>query len=179
MPGVSVWIERISALYRNLMRRFANDNGLQPVHLEIITYLNLCNHYSNTVQAISDYLGQTKGSISQSVTLLEENSFIQKKQAESDKRVFHLQLTQKGKNLAKAFKENIQFDFPLDPETETTFEQALRSLQFKNNSRQFGICKSCSYNQILGKNKFRCGLTMESLSKDDIEKLCGEFQHTS
>lgn len=53
---------------------FAAEEGLQLVHVEILQYLSVCNRYSDTTQTISEYLGQTKGSIFQSLGHLEENS---------------------------------------------------------------------------------------------------------
>ena len=53
--AVSQWIERLSAVHRNLMRQFANEEGLQLVHVEIMQYLSVSNRYSDTTQAISEY----------------------------------------------------------------------------------------------------------------------------
>ncbi len=60
------------------MRKFATEEGLQLVHVEILQYLSVCNRYSDTTQTISEYLGQTKGSISQSLSNLEENGYIKR-----------------------------------------------------------------------------------------------------
>src|SRR5687768_12799752 len=105
MNYLAQYIERISALHRSVMRRFAQEEELQTVHLEILVYLVQCNHYSDTTQALSDYLGQTKGSISQSLSLVEEQGFIRRQQDEKDKRVFHLLVTPKGRNLVQRFNE--------------------------------------------------------------------------
>lgn len=157
------------------MRKYANEHGLQSVHLEIMTYLSICNKYSNTIQLISDYLGQTKGSISQSVTLLEKNEYLLKKSDSNDKRITHIQLTAKGKDIADSFNKNLQSNLQSDEKLPPQFEKILKSLQLNNNSREFGLCKNCSHNQTISKTKFRCGLTMEILSKDDIEKICAEY----
>ncbi len=178
MQRINVWIERLSALYRNLMRNFANEHGLQLVHLEILQYLNSCNRYSNTVQALSDYLGQTKGSISQSVALLEGKDFISKMQSQNDKRVFHLNLTTKGKTLIKEFKELMSFDLPDEIEFSKVFEQVLRNLQKKNKHREFGLCKLCGFKEDLDDNRFHCGLTKEILVKLDADnKICAEYKN--
>lgn len=176
MHRINVWIERISALYRNLMRTYANENGLQLVHLEILQFLHSCNRYSNTVQALSDYLGQTKGSISQSVTLLEAKELLMKNQSSNDKRVFHLNLTSKGKSLITAFKESMDCELPDEVPAEMVFEQTLRSLQRKNKLKEFGICKYCQFNESQDENRFRCGMTSEILVKVDTEKICGEYK---
>lgn len=92
MNRISQLIERIGALQRSEMRRYALEHGLQMVHLEVLSYLQRCNRYSNTTQALSDFLGQTKGSISQTVGFLEGEGYIKRVQDQNDKRVFHLEL---------------------------------------------------------------------------------------
>ena len=104
-------LERISALHRNVMRQFVQKNDLQMVHLEILLYLSNCNKHSDTAQALTYYLGQTKGSISQSLSLLEEEKYIRREQNMNDKRIFHLRVEKKGKNLVSKF--NNYFEFPV------------------------------------------------------------------
>lgn len=174
---ISQWLERAFALHRNLMRQFANEEGLQLVHVEILQYLSVCNRYSDTTQAISEYLGQTKGSISQSLGNLEENGFIRKIQDKVDKRVFHLSLTTKGSSVIKRMSKFIDLDSSdtIVPE----LKLLLSSIQKKHGFRGFGICKSCKFNQNVGQSNFVCGLTKEKLSLDDIHKICKEHEEQS
>ncbi len=172
--AASQWLERLSALHRNLMRRFANEEGLQLVHVEILQYLSACNRYSDTTQAISEYLGQTKGSISQSLGNLEDNGFVKKVQDKVDKRVFHLSLTAKGLSIAQRMNKTIDLDGA--EKLEPALKALLASLQKRNGLRGFGICHSCKFNQSTGPNSFVCGLTKEKLSSSDVKKLCREHE---
>lgn len=175
-PGL--WIERFSALHRNLLRKFAAELGLQLVHAEIIQYLSNCNRYSDTTQGLSEYFGQTKGSISQSLSFLEENNFLTRDQDQTDKRVFHLLLTSQGKQTAKDLKDFLHFDFEIDAKADAIFRSILRNLQKQNGMKSFGICASCKFNENPGKDKFRCGLTQEILTKNDTKKICREHKAT-
>lgn len=172
--AVSQWLERLSALHRNLMRKFAAEEGLQLVHIEILQYLSVCNRYSDTTQAISDYLGQTKGSISQSLGLLEESGFIKRTQDKTDKRVFHLSLLGKGLSVTSRMLESINLDGAdnLAPQ----LKNLLASIQKKNGLKGFGLCMSCKFNENRGKNNFVCGLTKEKLSLDDVKRICKEHE---
>lgn len=172
ISGVSHWLERLSALHRNLMRKFATEEGLQLVHIEILQYLLVCNRYSDTTQAISDYLGQTKGSISQSLGHLEESGFIKRNQDKTDKRIFHLSLLPKGLSVTNRMNESIHF-YGTD-KLEPQLKILLTSIQIKNGLKGFGTCQSCKFNQNPGKNNFICGLTKENLSLSDIKKICKE-----
>lgn len=169
------WIERLSALHRSAMRRFAQQESLQLVHLEILTYLLRCNRYSDTTQALSEYLGQTKGSISQSIGCLESDGFIKRHQDGDDKRVFHLLVTTKGRNLIGRFDASFQVP-EMDKKVEASFAQLLLQIQTENDMKGFGVCKTCRYNQNPRKNEFICGLTKEKLTIEDTQKICREHE---
>ena len=172
--AVSQWLERLSALHRNLMRRFAAEEGLQLVHVGILQYLSVCNRYSDTTQTISEYLGQTKGSISQSLGHLEENGFIKRTQDKIDKRIFHLALTAKGNSVTQRMHDSINLDG--SEKLEPALKTLLTSIQKKNGLRGFDTCQSCKFNQNHGRNSFICGLTNEKLSFDDVKQICKEHQ---
>jgi MarR family transcriptional regulator, negative regulator of the multidrug operon emrRAB len=167
-------IERLSALHRSLLRKFAAEEGLQFVHIEILQYLSICNHYSDTTQAISEFLGQTKGSLSQSLSHLESHSYLKRSQDKRDKRIFHLILLAKGLAVCERLSESVQA--PETPMQDPGFELMLRRLQIKNKLQGFGICSTCIHNQNPGKNLFVCGLTGEKLTVADTEKICREHQ---
>lgn len=174
---VSQWLERLSAVHRNLMRRFANEEGLQLVHVEIMQYLSVSNRYSDTTQAISVYLGQTKGSISQSLSLLEDQGFVKRTQDKIDKRIFHLSLTAKGSGVTHRMFASI--DLEGAEKLEPALKTLLTSIQKKNGLRGFGTCISCRFNQNPGKNIFVCGLTKEKLSLEDTKKICKEHDESA
>ena len=175
MVSAADWIEKLSAIHRSTLRRFAQQEALQLVHLEILIYLARCNRYSNTTQAISEYLGQTKGSISQSLSHLEDGGFVRRQQDENDKRVFHLSITAKSRNLVNRFDEF--FKAPaLEGKADTLLENFLLQLQAKNEMKGFGVCRTCKYNQNPGKSEFVCGLTKEKLTAEETLKICREHE---
>lgn len=165
-------IERLTALNRNLLRQFATEEGLQLVHVEILQYLSICNRYSDSTQAISEYLGQTKGSISQSIGHLENHDFIKKVQDKIDKRIFHISLSSRGEAVTERLLKKI--DMGGSGEFEPVLKTMLTSIQKKNGLKGFNTCVSCKFNQNPKKNTFVCGLTNERLSTDDVKKICRE-----
>ncbi len=66
------------------------------VQLSALRYLSICNHYSDTVMGVTDYLGLTKGTVSQSLKALEERQWIYKEPDLQDKRIVHLKPTAAG-----------------------------------------------------------------------------------
>ncbi len=151
------------------------------MHLQALHYLSRCNRYSDVPAALSLYLGVTRGTISQTLLLLEKKGFIEKIPDQKDKRVVHLRLLDAGVAILEQarpsdlldqaeaiLQENQSF---LDSEN---FLLALNALQKANRFQTFGLCKSCKHFNIDNPDIFRCGLTQEALSAQDSEKICQE-----
>jgi MarR family transcriptional regulator, negative regulator of the multidrug operon emrRAB len=173
-------IERMAALLRSEERKKCTELGLQPVHLQVLDYLSRCNRYSDTPAALTNYLGMTRGTVSQTLLLLMKKGFINKTVDTNDRRVIHLSLLAEGESVLKnarsselfnqaalIFKEN-NFE-----NQDRIFECALTSLQKANKSQSFGLCKTCRY-FTESSSGFLCGLTKESLSSADSGKICQE-----
>ena len=170
-----IWLERLTSLYKNQMRQAANEEGVQLVHIEALQYLSICNQYSNTAQALSEYLGQTKGSISQSIKLMEKIGYIERKSCEKDKRVIKLYLTKNGTLCLKRVSKKLD-SFPDGSSTASKLQSILKEWQKYSSQQSFGQCSSCSYNAKLNNNKFQCGLTQEPLNSKNIKKICRKHQ---
>ncbi|PJB71362.1 MAG: MarR family transcriptional regulator [Alphaproteobacteria bacterium CG_4_9_14_3_um_filter_47_13] len=176
MNDTNIWLERLSSLYKSQMRKAAGIEGVQLVHFEILRYLSLCNKYSNTAQAVSEYLGQTKSSISQSLQFLENNDLIERKTDPVDKRFARLFLTKNGKTCLERMNKNLAPEIPDHQGTTEIIKMILGLWQKQNDHRSFGQCHSCLYNRRLENGKFQCGLTNETLTKSDTTKLCREHE---
>lgn len=175
-------LERINNLLRAEQRLVGNEFGLQEVHLQVLLYLSKCNRYSNTPLGVTEYLSSTKGTVSQSIKVLEKNGYIVKQADDKDRRVVHLVLTEQGK---KVLKQAIPPPLFLKAVEEITLRQAedleklltqvLTSLQQANQLRSFGVCQTCRFFTEEDKG-FRCGLTKEPLSKEDSFLICREHE---
>jgi DNA-binding MarR family transcriptional regulator len=182
MQKVDVYklIERMAALIRSEERKRCTEMGLQVVHLQVMDYLSRCNKYSNTPVALTNYLGMTKGTVSQTLLLLERKGFIRKEADLTDKRMVHLYLTEEGKlMLSQAHPSDLFSHAGLFLEahhpdlTEEPFINALTALQKAHKSNSFGLCKTCKFFTHT-KEGFLCGLTKETLTQSDSEKICQE-----
>lgn len=145
------------------------------VHLEVLTYLQHSNRYSDTTQALSDYLGQTKGSISQTVGFLEGEGYLKRTRDKSDKRVFHLTPLPKARRLVQEFETKFYGEIEIETLSEKSLGEALAKLQRKNGLTSFGLCAGCRHNSNPSAHKFVCGLTGETLSVEDTNLRCREF----
>ena len=175
-------IERLGNLLRAEERRVATDHGLQPVHLHVLHYLTHCNRFSDTPAAVTKYLGLTKGTVSQSLKVLERKALVMKCPDPNDGRKVHLKVTAEGlevvqsaipTNLLQQAAENTGTDVA---QLSCMLGGLLRGVQRANGSRSFGVCRSCHHFLIDGPS-FQCGLTHEPLSQADSRRICCE--HTS
>lgn len=174
-------IERMSALIRSEERKKCSELGLQAVHLQALEYLSRCNRYSDTPASLANYLGMTRGTVSQTLLLLEKKGFIKKTTDLIDRRKVHLSLLDSGLVVLAEVCDTHLFNqarnvFEHDVNNqgvEAVFVSALKALQKAHKGHSFGQCETCKYftEVTLG---FRCELTKEPLSLNDSSKLCQE-----
>ncbi len=178
------FVERLSNLLRVEERRCGADYGLQPVQLEALHYLAICNRYSDTPRAVAEYLGLTKGTVSQTLKVLESKSLITKTSDGRDKRVIHLKPSPAGQRLLeKAIPApSLQAACARLPEEQQAsivagMKTLLLACQRANSMKSFGLCHTCLHNQRTGEGGYFCGLTQEALSTEEVMRICRE--HTS
>ena len=183
MPATLDLIERIGQLIRFEQREIGVREDLHPIHVQVLQYLGKCNRYSDTPLALSNYLGSTKGTISQSILVLEKKLLLKKISDKKDKRVIHLKLTPKAKKFLHKIDKQIFTDKLLNKYSDhvnntvnKTLKSILKDLQTRNNHRTFGQCNSCRFFTIEGENRFRCGLTSEPLKSEETLKICLEHE---
>lgn len=174
-------IECMSALIRTEERRRCTELGLQPIHFQLLNFLSRCNKYSDTPAAAANFLGMTRGTVSQSIIILEKKGYIKKTQDLADKRVVHLSLLPSGKEVLLEARPTELFEkaFAIlnrdmgKLSGKALFTNALTALQKANQSNSFGMCKTCKHFSTKN-NGFFCQLTQEPLSTEDSEKICQE-----
>jgi DNA-binding MarR family transcriptional regulator len=176
-------IERMGSLLRAKSRAFGKQHGLQPVQLEALTYLTRSNRYSDTPQVTAEFLGLTKGTVSQSLKVLEKKGLVMKKRDPGDRRLVHLRPTQKGRRLieyklsrylvARGFTTTAS---SANKDTLELLRRLLRVIQITNNLKSFGTCQTCRYNHQANLDYF-CKLTKEPLNTQDLHLLCHKHEY--
>ena len=176
-------LERLNNLLRMEVRTFGLKYGLQPVQIEALTYLTRCNRYSDTPQAVTEFLGLTKGTVSQSLKVLEEKGLLRKQQDRDDKRITHLAVTAKGRKLieqafpAKSLEAALaKTNSVQGKKLEETLRSLLHEMQQQHGRKTFAACHTCRFNERQKKG-YVCGLTKESLSERDIQLICREHEY--
>lgn len=176
------YVERINSLLRSWQRDDAQLSQVPAVQLSALRYLCICNHYSDTVMGVTDYLGLTKGTVSQSLKALEERQWIYKQPDPQDKRIVHLKPTAEGETIAQqlmavqVLQHAVQ---QLGPEQEqqltNVLQQLLTQIQQQQQRKSFGVCHSCRFHQQQDGKPF-CGLTRQPLPDSATSLICREHQ---
>lgn len=175
----SLLLERLGALIQQSVREDAARHGLLPIHLQVLHYLANANRYSDLPIAIADYFGITRGTISQTLAVLERKGLLIKQpDALHGKRV-HLKLTPAGESIldgswAERLDSALQA-LPLDSaRLDASLRGVLLALQRINGQHAFGICRQCAHFHV-EEHGGRCGLTGESLAVEETARLCREW----
>jgi DNA-binding MarR family transcriptional regulator len=174
-------VERLSLLTRAGLRQAGAAQGLQPVHLHILFYLNQANRFSNTPLALTEYLGLTKGTVSQTVLVLARRRLVSRYADPQDGRIVRLVLTAAGGallntlNSASAWRDAVRTASPARVTSAMiVLRQVLAQVQSQSGKRSFGVCSTCRHNQRLGPRSYFCGLMQEKLSSPEVRRICRE-----
>ena len=185
IPDMQDLLDRLNNLLRMEVRKLGVKYGLQPVQIEALTYLTRCNRYSDTPQAVTEYLGLTKGTVSQSLKVLEKKGFLKKQQDSQDKRMTHLTPTARGRKLIEQSNPATSLKSALadtnsiqGSKLEESLHLLLRKMQHTNDRKTFAACHTCRFNQH-HKNGYVCGLTQEALSEREVQLICREHEYPS
>jgi MarR family transcriptional repressor of emrRAB len=183
MTQVPLLLERLAALIHQSVRDDAARHGLLPIHLLILAYLNRANRYSALPIAIAEYFGITRGTVSQSLAILESRGLVRKARDGRDGRRVHLSLTDASQALlAQTWASRLEAAIDTQALDQETLEQALRSLltglQRLNGQRAFGVCRGCAH-FLDDASGHRCGLTGEPLLEEQTRRICREWRAPS
>jgi DNA-binding MarR family transcriptional regulator len=172
-------IAGIARALQGEQRAAAVGAGLLPVQWAILGYLRDANRYSNTPQALAEFLMLTKGTVSQSLKLMEAKGWIRRDADAIDRRVVRLGLTSAGRKC---------LDSAVDPAwdaacaalpaaeckaAEAALTRLLAEWQQSRGSKTFGVCRTCAHFRP-GRAGHLCGLTGEALSDEDSQRICRE-----
>jgi DNA-binding MarR family transcriptional regulator len=174
-------VERLSLLTRADLRQAGAAQGLQPVHLQVLFYLNQANRFSNTPQALTEYLGLTKGTVSQTILVLARRKLLSRHADPRDGRMVRLILTEGGLTLLKtlsagsAWRDIVQTASPARIGSALlVLRQILAQVQTQSGKRSFGVCATCRHNQRVGPRSYFCALLGEKLASPEVRRICRE-----
>lgn len=167
-----------------LNRMGTGVHGLNPAQWEALRYLARANRFSRTPAALADYLGSTRGTVSQTLIALEDKGLVAREQSARDKRSVELSLTERGSGvlgedpillLARDLAEGAGGDVG---RLVHMLRGALAETIRRNGGKAFGACYTCrNFRRDVrpgGRSPHHCALLDEALSQRDSQAICVE-----
>jgi len=158
--------------------------GLNPAQWEALRYIARANRFSRTPAALADYLGSTRGTVSQTLIALEEKGFVARSPSSRDRRSLDLELTNAGATVLEADPLlGLAHDLALGARGDLTalvamLRATLRETIGRNGGKAFGACQTCRYfrrgDARSSPAPHRCQLLDEPLSDVDSRAICVE-----
>lgn len=177
---IVVDLERLT----RLTRQASHARGLKPVQWEALRYLARANSFSNSPNALAKYLGTTKGTVSQSLLVLEKKGLINKTERAGNQRSINLALSAEGHAILQhdpllALGGDVA---ALKPKIQKRLRKGLRELleaeRRRQNQPSFGTCDHCRYfrerRQADSKSPHWCMFFEHALSATDTKLICVE-----
>lgn len=180
MEPTLLLLERLATLINQCVRDDAARHGLLPIHLQALAYLSVCNHYSDMPIALAEYFGTTRGTVSQTIAVLERKGLIRRQADPKHGKRIHLKLTRAGKSIlasswSKRLEKALAVASGVAPELESSLQALLVTLQRQNDNQAFGLCHQCAHFRRRARGA-QCGLTGEPLAAAQTEKICREWR---
>lgn len=157
---------------------------LNPAQWEALRFVARANRFSRTPAALAEYLGSTRGTVSQTLIALEQKGHVTREPSPRDRRSIMLELTPAG---AQALKHDPILALAADLEgaapgqLEAVVEVLRRTLHAmitRNGGRAFGACYTCRHFRKGGgsgrSTPHHCALLDEPLSEAESRAICVE-----
>lgn len=180
--AIATLVDRLSRIAHSLQF----SEGLNPAQWNALRFLARANKYSTSPGVLADYLGCTKGTISQTLIALESKGLLERIRCEEDRRKVRLGLTEAGKSILEndplRLIERASAGVPL-PDRQSMVAAMTRMVDELCPDHQgpsFGKCGECCHLDCTEgvadcAGVQRCGLTGETLNDDELKQICVDF----
>jgi DNA-binding MarR family transcriptional regulator len=168
-----------------LARAADHRGGLNPAQRDALRYLGLANRFSRSPAALADYLGATRGTVSQSLIALEAKGYVTREPHPCDRRAVTLGLTAAGRAalkedggvalLAEAVAAGAGAEAPT---LARLLDATLAAAIARNGGRAFGVCRTCRHFRAEAHagtaRPHHCALLDVPLGEADAGAICVE-----
>lgn len=172
---ISDLLDRISRLNQSQ----SWDDGLNPAQLAALRYLVAANQFSRAPSHVADYLGATRGTVSQSLKTLDGKGLITQIRSSSDKRRARYDVTPQGHALLGSPTQTDSAIEQLDENERAHLAKLLSNVLHMTlrarGGKSFGICKNCKHHGMKAKRPY-CRLLDVELADHEIDQICHEHE---
>jgi DNA-binding MarR family transcriptional regulator len=172
--------EQIRALISRLARLDAAEtweDALNPTQVAALEYLTRANRFSRAPSHVADYLGTTRGTMSQTLKSLERKGYVIERRSEKDRRSISYDPTEGGRILAARRHSLVDAVSALPDAARIHLGDSLAALlecQLQaNGGRPFGICRTCAHYRTTRDGSY-CALLSLPLLPEETDQICHE-----
>jgi DNA-binding MarR family transcriptional regulator len=169
--------QRLKALIERLGRLVAAEQwaaDLNPSQAAALGYLARANRFSRAPSQVADYLGATRGTVSQTLIALERKGLVAVEASPRDRRSLAYALTDTGRSaLAETALERVLEAMADTKALEAGLRAVLAGLLAARGGRAFGICRACQHYEPKDDSGY-CRLLSEPLLPEEAEQICHE-----
>lgn len=156
------------------------EEDLNPAQTAALSYLTRANRFSRSPSVVADYLGATRGTVSQTLKALLRKGLISESSNPTDRRSISYEVTEAGFTLCERRRLLDKALDSLPKEDLTALEDQLRQLLGAaveaHGLKTFGACKTCRHHERRD-GMLHCGLLDLQLQENEAEQIC--FEHHS
>ncbi|MBA6156465.1 winged helix-turn-helix transcriptional regulator [Tenacibaculum sp. S7007] len=176
---IVVALERISEAFKVLLWKESKENSLSPIQIQVLIFLLFHSEEKCKVSYLADEFNLTKATISDSIRVLHNKELIFKAYNETDSRSYTIQLSTKGRGIAKKsayFTTSIEKPIQQfsEEQKEVVFSSLLQMIKSLNTSGVITLqrmCFSCT-NYKLQNNQHFCTLLQSNLQDSELRVDC-------
>lgn len=155
------------------------SGDLNPAQVSALRYLAQANRFSRSPSQLAEYLETTRGTVSQTLKVLERKGYVAERRSSLDKRRVSFDVLAKGRALVSSDGPIETALAKIGTDTAANLEEGLQELLHtlltNQNSKPFGICRNCRFHERRGKGGF-CTLLSVKLQPDEVNLICHEQQ---
>lgn len=185
MPERSKIVDLVDRLTR-IAHSLQFAEGLNPAQWEALRYVARSNRNSCSPGALADFMGSTRGTVSQTLKALESKGLIERSRLDCDRRSVRLNITGAGQQMLQRDPLGAVYE-ALSPLSESDqsalvqgMERLLGAVQTNQGIPEFGPCldcthykpEQCSQTNMVG---CRCGVSGELFTALELDKICADF----
>lgn len=177
-------LERLSQVFRVLLWEKAGEERMSPIQVRLLLFIHYHTPDKNNVSYLAREFNVTKPTVSDAVRVLEKKDMVTKIADISDSRRYHLQLTEKGREVVARTE---QYTAPFtewiagigQENKEQLWEAIAGLIRVLNQSNVISVQRSCFTCRHYGMKDSApfCHLLNERLQAKDIRIDCPEYQY--
>lgn len=180
MPMDATTNRRLRPLIERLARLATAEDWsreVNPTQMAALRYLGRANRFSRAPSHVAEYLGATRGTVSQTLQALERKGLIAQVRSQTDRRRTSYDLTPSGEaaSAQPGPVDDILAGLP-EPQAAALADgltAALAGLLRHRGRRPFGICRTCRHHEVQGDGGY-CRLLRVPLAPPETLQVCIE-----